>query len=473
MTTVRVYHGPNTPGATVRPLAGRHVMAPEGVFMRARLLPVRFPTADDEFEAQLARLRDLLGELVDILEPVELGTEPLPESEAAVFPQLLGDAFRHVEALRALDRPRLVLTSEFGTMSMWDWEIGRYLAEAGVDTYAPYELEQARTLCRALGLRRELAGTRFVVFQDDPGDGMQASIFKRFYWWEDECTARILERFGVRIERRSFAALGREAKSISDAAADAAYERWRGRARLDDLPERNRRAALKLYLAIKAALGDDPAIQGAGLNCLNESFFSDSTPCLAWNLLYEERGLTWGCEADTVSMLTQLLLHRSLNAPLMMTNLYPFLMGQAALKHERIAAFPDVSEPEHHVLVAHCGYLGVLPTSMAESWTLREKVLAIVDDDASAIDARMAEGPVTLAKLSPSMATLTVVEGELVGYAQYPGSDCLNGGVVRVPNGHALMERVPSHHAILVQGHRPAELRMLGRLFDLEIETVA
>jgi hypothetical protein len=441
--------------------------------MRARLLPVRFAAADDGFDVQLERLRDLLGDVAELLTPIELGHAPLPACEAAVFPQMLGEAFREVEALRAIEVPRLVLTSEFGTMAMWDWEIGRYLAEAGVETIAPYDLEQTRTVCRALGLRRELAGTRFVVFQDDPGEGMQAPIFKRFYWWEDECTRRILDRFGVRIERRSFKALGQEAKLVSDADADAAFERVRGHTRLSDLPERNRRAALKLYLAIKEAIGDDPAIQGAGINCLNESFFSDSTPCLAWNLLYEERGLTWGCEADTVSMLTQLLLHRSLNAPLMMTNLYPFLMGQAALKHERIAAFPDLPEPENHVLVAHCGYLGVLPTSMSESWTLREKVLAIVDDDASAIDARLPEGPVTLAKLSPSMATLTVVESELIGYAQYPGSDCLNGGVIRVPNGHALMERLPSHHAILMQGHRPAELRMLGRLFDLEIETVA
>lgn len=441
--------------------------------MRARLLPIRFPSADDDFEVQLVRLRELLADVADFLAPVELGQLRLPASEAAVFPQMLGDAFRHVDALRALDRPRLVLTSEFGTMSMWDWEIGRYLAEAGIETFAPYALEQARMLCRALSLRRELADARFVVYQDDPGDGMQASIFKRFYWWEDECTRRIMERFGVRVERRSFRALGEAAKRVSDTDAEAAFERLRGSTRLDDLPERPRRAALKLYLALKRDLGDDPAIHAAGINCLNESFFSDSTPCLAWNLLYEERGLTWGCEADTVSMLTQRLLQVSLGAPLMMTNLYPFLMGQAALKHERIKAFPDVPDPQHHVLVAHCGYLGVLPTSMATNWTLRPKVLAIVDEDASAIDARMAEGPITLAKLAPSLATLTVAEGTLVGYAQYPGSDCLNGGVLRVTDGPKLMERLSSHHAILLQGHWPTELRMLGRLFGLTIEAVA
>ena len=440
--------------------------------MRPRLLPVRFPAADEAFEEQLERLRRLLGDVADFLEPITLGDPSPPASEAALFPQVLGDAYRQVEALRALERPRLIVTSEFGTMAMWDWEITRFLDEEGVPCFVPYDLEQTRTLCRALGLRRELHGTRFVVFQDDPGEGMQAPIFKRFFWWEDACTQRILERFGVEIEVRSFAALGAEAKRIGDAEADAAFERVRTTTRLSDLPVRNRRAALKLYLALEVALGDDPRVRAAGANCLNESFFSESTPCLAWHLLYEQRGLTWGCEADTVSMLTMHLLLRSLRVPIMLTNLYPFLMGAAALAHERIEAFPEVDDPQHHVLVAHCGYLGVLPASMATTWTLQPKVLGIVDDDASAIDARMAEGPVTLAKLSPSLRTLAVVEAELTGYVQYPGSDCLNGGVVRVPNGPMLMERLPSHHAIMLAGHHPTTLRMLGRLFGLEVETI-
>ena len=53
-----------------------------------------------------------------------------------------------------------------------------------------------------------------------------------------------------------------------------------------------------------------------------------------------EDGYIWGCEGDTVSMLTKYLLHRSLDVPIIMTNLYPFLMGNAALKHERIPEFP-------------------------------------------------------------------------------------------------------------------------------------
>jgi len=51
----------------------------------------------------------------------------------------------------------------------------------------------------------------------------------------------------------------------------------------------------------------------------------------------------WGCEADLTSMITKTLVHKSLNVPVMMTNLYPYLMGQAALSHERIPFFPQVA----------------------------------------------------------------------------------------------------------------------------------
>jgi L-fucose isomerase-like protein len=171
-------------------------------------------------------------------------------------------------------------------------------------------------------------------------------------------------------------------------------------------------------------------------------------------------------------MLTKYLLHKSLNVPIMMTNLYPFLMGQAALKHERIAAFPAVEKPEDCLLVAHCGYLGVVPQSFATEWTLRPKVLAIVDENASAIDARLPTGPVTLAKVNAAMDKMTVVEGALERYVQYPGSDCLNGGMIRVPDGKRLMEKLSSHHYLLTTGHNVAEIRLLGKVFGLEIEQI-
>jgi len=435
--------------------------------MKTRLVPLFFdPGRDGGFDTQLANLQTLFASDAEFLPPVALG-QPLPECEAVVFPQLLGEAYRRADDFRMLKLPQLVITSEFGTLSMWDWEIITYLKSegAGAGLIAPYNADQTRAVLRALAVQQQLKRTKFVVYQDNPGEGMQAPIFKRFYWWESECVQRILTKFGLSIEKRSFRKLGADAKRITDADALAAREASPVPATLSDTAMN---AAMKLYLAVKRDIGDDPAIQGVGINCLNESAFSDCTPCLAWNLLYQERGLIWGCEADVMAMLTKLILHRSLGAPIMMTNLYPFLMGQAALKHERIADFPKVEgDPRDHILVAHCGFLGVVPQSFATEWTLRKKVLAIVDENASAIDARLPEGPVTLAKLHPDMTTLTVVEGELTGYWGDPASDCVNGGIIRVPNGHRLMTHLASHHYLLLTGHHAAGIDMLAGVFGL------
>jgi hypothetical protein len=442
---------------------------------RARLVPLHLTAADDPgFAAQTERLRELLEDVADVLEPLPLGAA-LPDADAVLFPQLVGEAFRRVKEFRALEVPMLVLTSEFGTMAMWDWEIISYLRGEGIELLAPYSLDAARTACRALVARRQLRGGRFLVYQDRPGEGgFQPEIFKRFYWWEDECAERMREAFGVTIEKRSFAELGARARTLPDAVARAEWERLRGSVPLGDISERQRLSALKLYRALRDDLDAAGGVLAAGINCLNESAFSDTTPCLAWNLLYQERDLIWGCEGDTVSMLTKFVLHRSLRAPIMMSNLYPYLAGEAALKHERIPHFPEVDgPPENYVLAAHCGYLGVVPQPFATEWRVRGKVLAIVDDNAHALDARLPVGDLTLAKLDPTFATLVVAEGELTGYAGFPGSDCLNGALIRVPDGHALMKRLPSHHSLLLVGHHRPALDLVGALFGLRVEQIA
>src|SRR5207249_6032424 len=135
------------------------------------------------FEMQLDKLRALLANDAEFLTPVPLGGK-LPDSEAAVFPQLLGEAYRRVPDIRGLTMPLLIITSEFGTLSMWDWELITYLKSesAGGGIIAPYTLDLTRVALRALAVKRLLKSSKFIVYQDNPGEGMQAPIFKRFYW---------------------------------------------------------------------------------------------------------------------------------------------------------------------------------------------------------------------------------------------------------------------------------------------------
>jgi L-fucose isomerase-like protein len=268
--------------------------------------------------------------------------------------------------------------------------------------------------------------------------------------------------------KKSFKTLGAQAREIPDSEAEAALEKFSFSTR--DLSGHSVNSAAKIYLAVRRELEEEEGVAAVGINCLNESRFSDTTPCLAWNLLYEEQGMIWGCEADVVSMLTKYLLHKTLGAPIMMTNLYPFLMGQAALKHERISHFPEVPDPDDHILAAHCGYLGVVPQSFSTEWNLVPKVLAIVDQNAAVIDARFPTGDMTLAKLDPSFESISVAEGALESYVQYPGSDCRNGAVLRVPDGRRMLDRIASHHYLLMTGHYQADIDLIGRVFGLQVD---
>src|SRR5579871_220279 len=99
--------------------------------MKARLVPVYFKSGPDaDFAKQVENLKRLLAEEAEILTPVALGS-PLPDADAVVFPQMLGDAYRQLADIKALTLPLLIITSEFGTVSMWDWEIGSYLRSEG------------------------------------------------------------------------------------------------------------------------------------------------------------------------------------------------------------------------------------------------------------------------------------------------------------------------------------------------------
>jgi hypothetical protein len=438
---------------------------------KPRLLPVHLDDQPAEtFHTQLAHLKRLTGGLVDWLNPAHIDAPVPAQASAVVVPDLDGRAYHMVESFRRIDRPILVITSEFGTVSMWDWEIRDYLRRRGAATIAPTSPQECEDICRALGTVEALRRSSMLVYQDDLGAGMQADIFKRFYWWEDGCVRDMQEAFGVTIQRRSFRTLAARAAAYPDARVEAEWTRVGGAVPTVGLGPSARAEALRLYLALRDDLDEAGEVIAAGVNCLNESATSTTTPCLAFNLLFEERGLLWGCEADLTSMLTETLVHRSLRVPVMMTNLYPFLMGDAALKHENIPSFPEVDRPENHVLVAHSGYFGEVPRSCATEWTLRPPVLQIVNRNAHAIDARLSEGPITIVKIASDMRTLAVAPAVLSRYVQYENSDCLNGGVLRVEDGYRFVENLPSHHAVLATGDLRRRVELIASVMGLTVQ---
>ncbi len=439
--------------------------------MRVRLVPLFFEEANDrergEFQEQMKRLNEFYGDVAEFLPPVQVG-DPLPEADAILFPQLIYAAFRHNTELTGYGLPMVVITSRFGTVEMWDWEIVTYLRDLGCNVFSPYSIEMGKTVLRSLGVKRSLKeGAKFLMFQDSPGEGMQANIFKRFYWWEKESTEKMEQAFGCQLIYRSWKEVCEQARAISDDEARKVSADWD--INQEGVCETNFLKAVKVYIAVKAVIDEIGDVAGVGSNCLNESFHCDTTPCLAWNMLFERDNIIWACEGDTLTLLSTYIIYRAIDKPIMMTNLYPFLVGMAALAHEKIDHFPDIEDPDNHALGVHCGYFGLVPRSFCSQWTLRPKVLGIVNDDAVMIDSRMPEGPVTLAKIYPGFKKLSVIKAEIESYVQYPGSDCRNGALIRYNDGHKVMDALCSHHSLIISGDVKPQLLQLARVFGWDV----
>jgi len=443
--------------------------------MKAKLLPLYFDEANEreqqEYTEQMIRLEEFYGDVAEFLPKLKVGEEIPEDADAIIFPQMIFAAFRHDNAMKKYDLPIVVLTSKFGTIEMWDWEIVTYLRDLGCKVFSPYNIEMAKVVIRAIAVKQKMnAGAKFLMFQDSPGEGMQANIFKKFYWWEEQSTEIMEEAFGINLIYRSYKELGDRAKEISDDEARECSKDWN--INQEGLTEEAYFKSVKLYLAIKEVIAEIGDIEGVGANCLNESFHCDTTPCLAWNMLFERDNIVFACEGDTLTLLSTYIIYRSLEKPIMMTNLYPFLMGMAALAHEKIDKFPEINDPDNHALGVHCGYFGFVPRSFCSEWTLRPKVLEIVDDEAIVCDCRMAEGPVTLAKIYPGFKRLSIIEAEIEDYVQYEGSDCRNGALIRYKDGHAVMEKLCSHHSLIITGNVKPQLEQLAKIFGFEIMVI-
>ena len=108
----------------------------------------------------------------------------------------------------------------------------------------------------------------------------------------------------------------------------------------------------------------------------------------------------------------------------------------------------------------------------ATGMTIISPLAGFVRSNATAINARLPLGPVTLSKLDPHLKRLQILPSVLESYAEYPGSDCRNGGIVRVRDGYALMDRLYSHHQIFTTGDRSVDLKIAAKAYGLETEVI-
>lgn len=443
--------------------------------LKARIVPLQFREINErergEYAEQIKRLNEIYGDVAEFLDTVIVG-EPVPDCDAILFPQFIGAAYHYMPVYHQYNKPILVITSRFGTVDMWDWEIISYMRNDGLSVFSPYNIDLGKVIFRALATKEHLRGARFLMFQDDPGEGMQPYIFKRFFWWQQECTRTMENTFGIQMIYKSWKAVNARADEEDPAAALEEFNSW-------NLPcdsgitDKQKTLIGQLYLAICEVIDSLDGVDGIGANCLNESMYCRTTPCTIWNRLFERYGIVWCCEGDTLTLLSTYILYHSLEAPIQMTNIYPFLVGKAAIFHERIDEFPKVEHPEDHALGVHCGYAGFAPRKFCGSrWRLMPKVLAIVNDDATMVDCELPVGDMVLAKINPSFRKITVIPGEIEKFVQFPNTDSLNATLLHYHNGEKVMEELPSHHQMIIVGKQKEKIRQVAHVFGWEYEVI-
>lgn len=130
------------------------------------------------------------------------------------------------------------------------------------------------------------------------------------------------------------------------------------------------------------------------------------------------------------------ILCRLPEAPVRMTNIDSFPVGQAAIFHECIDRFPDAEEPENHALSVHCGYAGFAPRMICRrKWKVMPKVLAIVNEKATMVDCELPVGDMVLVKINPLFDRITVIPGEIEKFVQFPNTDSLNATLLHYQKG--------------------------------------
>ena len=287
-------------------------MIPRVTLDTPRLLPVHLEARPKRpFHVQLEHLQQRLGDLVEWLAPAPIDAPLPPDASAVVVPDLSGVAYRKLDAFRAIDKPILVITSEFATVSMWDWEIRDFLRRRGVATVAPTSLQESEDICRALGVKETLAGARCSPTRTTSGRACSPTSSSASSGGRRSASGPCTS---ASASRSSTAATGSSPRVRPPSRKRASPRRPRieDRVPMLGLSPSAKADALRLYSALEDDLDASGRVIAAGINCLNESASSTTTPCLAWNLLFEDRGLLWGCEADLVSMLTEFIVNKCL-----------------------------------------------------------------------------------------------------------------------------------------------------------------
>lgn len=351
----------------------------------------------------------------------------------------------------------------------WRWSARDMLRSLGVDARLVRDVREGKALLRSLAVRRLLRGSAMVVFGE-----------QNFPWNAHAASGGIERHLGMKTVVRSLADLRARAARVGDAEIDALWAARRGRYVEDGVRPEELRTALRVAAAVRSILREEAAL-GFGVNCYGDLIPSGGrdVPCLAQALLREE-GYLATCDGDFCALASMALVTLLLDAPCMMSNMYPVSYVGALRDHFGDPLSPDsVRHPRDSwralARLAHCGYVGVVPAEMSPTgraalpdWGGTYEIKR--DGRGCGIDADLAGGErMTVVELKFDGKTLLLAGGSVLETTRHHGLDhCRSSALLSFDDLPGFVEEISREHTVVVYGDRREDLRVLAGVLGLD-----
>lgn len=447
------------PLATIQPILARPgkptvdiVRLEHEVAGIARVLPMIEVESPEHWNAVVRGL----GDEVDAILPVSVPAYPTEVWNS------------HPEALAERQIPVVFWPlMEFDEPDFWRWSARDMLQALGVKVHLVPSVADGKSLLKAMGTRRFLADSRLVVFGE-----------QNFPWNAHSAGHLVTKGLGTKIEVLPLSAFRDRRSSYSEAMVKEAWDKHssrfiRGNVLSDELD-----TALRTYLAIRSILEERKAF-GFGVNCYGDLIIKGGrdVPCLAQALLRED-GYIASCDGDFLAMESMVCASIYLDAPCMMSNMYPVTYVGALHDHFGDSLSPDESRfPRSRwknlARLAHCGFVGIVPAEMSPAGkvTLRDfggTYEIHRDGKGCGIDSDLRGNERgTAIELKFDGQTLVVAGLQVIETTRHDLRHCESTALLEFDDLEKLIENISREHTVILYGDHRHELSILADVLGL------
>lgn len=356
---------------------------------------------------------------------------------------------------------------KYNEPDFWRWSATDFLRTLGVKVFPVQNNRHGLALLRALGLKRQLATARMVVFGE-----------QNFPWNATVAGHFLTDSMGIKVVVRPLADIRALYGRFGAKDVQGVLEARPGRYKIGAVRPGELEQAVKTYLAIKTILEEEQAL-GFGVNCFGDLIIKGGrdVPCLAQTLLRED-GYIASCDGDYPTMLGMAMATYLLDKPCLMSNMYPVQYVGALKDHFGDPLAPaseryGTAEWKNLARLAHCGFVGVVSPEMSpegavtlQDWGGTYEIKR--DGRGCGIDGNLAAGQrITIVQPKFDGRTLNVCEAEVAETSRHPFRHCESSALLRFRNLEGFVANISREHIVVVYGDHAADFQVLSQVLGL------